>query len=101
MTAAPSGRRRFIVLAFSNAESWDGYSDILVETEERSSGIVIEVKYLEVGDEDSLEAGCRGALEQIEKMGYEGRLRQDGAESIVRYGIACHRKKCRVKMEHC
>ena len=86
---------------FSNAESGDGYSDILVETEEGSTGIVIEVKYSEEGDADSLEAGCREALEQIEKMGYEGRLRQDGAESIVRYGIACHRKKCRVKMEHC
>ena len=85
---------------FSNAESGDGYSDILVETEEGSTGIVIEVKYSEEGDEDSLEAGCREALEQIEKMGYEERLRQDGAENIVRYGIACHRKKCRVRTEH-
>ena len=85
---------------FSNAESGDGYSDILVETEEGSTGIVIEVKYSEEGDADSLEAGCREALEQIEKMGYEERLRQDGAENIVRYGIACHRKKCRVRTEH-
>lgn len=84
---------------FSNAESGDGYSDILVETEEGSTGIVIEVKYSEEGDEDSLEAGCREALEQIEKMGYEEKLRQDGAENIVRYGIACHRKKCRVRTE--
>lgn len=82
---------------FSNAESGAGYSDILVETEEGSTGIVIEVKYSEAGDEDSLEAGCRKALEQIEEMGYEERLRQDGAENIVKYGIACNRKKCRVR----
>lgn len=82
---------------FSNAESGDGYSDILVETEEGNTGIGIEVKYSEAGDEDSLEAGCRKALEQIEEMDYEERLRQDGAENIVKYGIACNRKKCRVR----
>lgn len=82
---------------FSNAESGAGYSDILVETEEGSTGIVIEVKYSEAGDEDSLEAGCRKALGQIEELGYEERLRQDGAENIVKYGIACNRKKCRVR----
>lgn len=80
---------------FSNAESGNGYSDILVETEEEI-GIVIEVKYSDEGDESSLEAVCREALEQIEEMGYAERLRQDGMESIVKYGIACNRKKCRV-----
>ena len=80
---------------FSNAESGDGYSDILVETEEET-GIVIEVKYSNEGDESSLKVGCREALEQIEEMGYETRLRQDGMESIIKYGIACNRKRCRV-----
>jgi len=43
----------------SNAESGDGYSDILVEDDEEGVGIVIKVKYPDGGD---LEAGCREAL---------------------------------------
>lgn len=88
----------------SNAESGDGYSDILVESEEESIGIVIEVKYPDSGKKPSkesspyefLEKGCRDALEQIEKTGYEEALRQEGLETILKYGIACNRKKCRV-----
>ncbi len=80
---------------FSNMESGDGFSDIMVEAEEEGIGIVIEVKY---PDEGSLETGCREALEQIEKMGYETRLREDGMETVLRYGIACSRKKCRAAM---
>lgn len=80
-------------LVISNAESGDGYSDILVELEE-GIGIVIEVKYAEEGN---LELACARALQQIEELGYEDRLRQDGMETIIRYGIACHKKKCKVK----
>ena len=79
----------------SNAESGDGFSDILVETGDGKTGIVIEVKYPDGGD---LEAGCAEALGQIEKMGYESRLRQDGMSVIFKYGIACNRKKCRVRV---
>lgn len=78
----------------SNAESGDGYSDILVETEE-GVGVVIEVKYPDGGD---LDAGCQEALAQIEKTGYEEALVQDGMETILKYGVACDRKKCRVKL---
>lgn len=77
----------------SNAESGNGYSDILIETEDNGIGIVIEVKYSEDGN---LEAGCGKALEQIAEMGYEARLRQNGMKTIIRYGIACNRKTCKV-----
>ena len=40
----------------SNAESGDGFSDILVEIEDENIGIVIEVKY---PDHSNLEKGCR------------------------------------------
>ena len=79
----------------SNAESGDGFSDILVETGDGETGIVIEVKYPDGGD---LDAGCEEALEQIERMGYERRLREDGMTRILKYGVACNRKKCRVKL---
>ncbi len=79
----------------SNAESGDGYSDILVEDEEKAVGIVIEVKYAEDGD---MEAGCEKALAQIGRMGYEAALRQNGAETVIRYGVACYKKKCRIRL---
>lgn len=78
---------------FSNVESGDGFSDILIESGDGELGIVIEVKYPDGGD---LEKGCQEALEQIERMGYEERLRQDDIERVLKYGIACNRKKCRV-----
>lgn len=78
---------------FSNVEAGDGFSDILIESGDGELGIVIEVKYPDGGD---LEKGCQEALEQIEKMGYEEKLRQDDIETVLRYGIACNRKKCRV-----
>lgn len=78
---------------FSNVESEDGFSDILIESGDGELGIVIEVKYPDGGD---LEKGCQEALEQIERMGYEERLRQDDIERVLKYGIACNRKKCRV-----
>ncbi len=61
-------------------ESGDGYSDILVELEEESVGIVIEVKYAPDGD---FEQGCREAMEQIERMGYGDSLLEDGMKQIL------------------
>ena len=72
-------------LVDSNVESGDGFSDILVEIYEKKIVIVIEVKYPDGGD---LEAGCREALNQINQKRYENRLRQNGMETIIRYGIA-------------
>ena len=77
------------------ADTW--YSDILVESEEESLGIVIVVRYSEEGDPENMEKRCGEALEQIERMDYEDRLRENGIEKILKYGFACHRKKCRVK----
>lgn len=77
----------------SNAESGDGYSDILVELEEERIGIVAEIKYAE---KDALEEGCRKALQQIEEKKYAQALKMDGMKKILKYGIACYKKHCRV-----
>jgi len=77
----------------SNAESGNGFSDILVEIYEERIGMVIEVKY---PDGSSLEAGCDEALKQIDQMGYVTRLLEDGMTTIYKFGIACNRKQCRV-----
>lgn len=34
----------------SNRESGDGYSDIMIETEDMEKGIIIEIKYAEDGN---------------------------------------------------
>ncbi|MGN0292953.1 MAG: AAA family ATPase [Lachnospiraceae bacterium] len=76
----------------SNAESGEGFSDILIETQ-NGTGIIIEVKYAEDG---KLERWCRAALEQIKVKSYAARLLEDGMEQIICYGISFYRKRCRV-----
>lgn len=125
----------------SNAESGNGFSDILIEIEDEGIGIVIEVKYPDSGKKTAkdgektitdgemsakdrgkaapaeasfhgvkmssaetkassidanLEEGCRDALAQIEEMGYDAQLRLDGFDTVIKYGIACNRKRCKV-----
>ncbi|MDE7038425.1 MAG: PD-(D/E)XK nuclease domain-containing protein, partial [Lachnospiraceae bacterium] len=77
----------------SNEESGDGYSDILVRSDDEEKGIVIEVKYAEDG---RLEEACRKALEQIECKRYEEELQEEGVEYILKYGIACYKKRCKI-----
>ena len=79
----------------SNQEAGDGYSDILLMMEDEETGVVIEVKYAENGD---LDAGCREALKQIEDKRYEEVLRDEGTEHILKYGIACYKKRCKVML---
>lgn len=80
----------------SNAESGTGYSDILLIVPSEKTGCVIETKYAEDG---AFDAACREAIKQIETHNYAELLRQEGMESIHIYGLACHRKTCRVAYE--
>lgn len=79
----------------SNRESGDGYSDILLMMEDEETDVVIEIKYAENGN---LEESCREALVQIEKNRYEETLRDEGCKHILKYGIACYKKRCRVML---
>ena len=79
----------------SNKESGDGYSDIMVEISDEKIGMVIEVKYAEDGN---LEAGCQEALKQIENRRYVALLRADGMRRILKYGVACRAKECRIEV---
>lgn len=82
-------------LILSSAESGVGYSDILIELSEENIGIVIELKYSENRD---MEAACRQALQQIEEKNYAERLVDDDMDTILKYGIACRRNTCMVRM---
>ena len=78
----------------SNQESGEGYSDILVETENSETVILIEVKYANDGN---LDQACERALQQIEEKKYDEELRENGVDKILKYGIACYMKRCKVK----
>lgn len=80
-------------IAKSNAESGIGYTDIKLTIPSEKVGCIIEVKYAENGRFDS---ACRKAMKQIELEGYVTACKQEGMETIYKFGIACYKKKCRV-----
>lgn len=84
-------------LILSNAESGDGFSDILIEPEDPDVGIVIEVKYASSIAE--LDKACNKAVSQIRSRRYDEKLRNDGREDILAYGIAFQKKRCKVICE--
>ena len=84
-------------LILSNAESGEGFSDILIEPEDPDVGIVIEVKYASSIAE--LDKACNKAVSQIRSRRYDEKLRNDGREDILAYGIAFQKKRCKVICE--
>lgn len=79
----------------SNQEAGEGYSDILIETENSETVILIEVKYANDGN---LDQTCERALQQIEEKKYDEELRENGVDKILKYGISCYMKRCKVKL---
>lgn len=77
----------------SNREAGDGYSDILVETDDGETGIILELKY---ADDGNLDTACKKALEQINRNRYEEILLDEGVPNILKYGISFYKKRCRV-----
>ena len=81
-------------LVKSNAETGEGYSDISIQTPERT-GIVIKLKY---ADDGNLEKACGEALKQIEEKKYAEGLKRRSMKKIIKYGIAFYEKECMVKI---
>ena len=73
----------------------EGYSDILIETENSETAILIEVKY---ANDRNLEQACEQALKQVEERKYDEELRENEIDNILKYGIACYMKRCKVKL---
>lgn len=84
-------------LILSNAESGEGFSDIIIEPEDPDAGIVIEVKY--AASIGGLDESCKKAMEQIKVRHYDEKLRNDGRVNILGYGIAFCKKRCKVVCE--
>ena len=84
-------------LIMSNVESGDGFSDILIEPDDPDAGIIIEVKYSPTFT--GLDEACKKALEQVKTRRYDEKLRNEGRENLIAYGIAFNRKRCKVVCE--
>ena len=80
----------------SNRESGNGFSDIMIRIDDSDTGIIIEVKYDEKGN---MEEECKKAIRQIDDTGYAEALHQEDVKRILKYGIACRKKDCRVLLE--
>ena len=81
----------------SNKEAGEGFSDIFVRTDRDDVGIVIEVKYAE--DEAAAVRESRKAVEQIDHKRYADAFEGRNVSMILKYGIACFKKNCRVYAE--
>lgn len=81
----------------SNVESGDGFVDILVEPEDPDAGMIMELKYAQ--NFQDLEKSCNKAMTQIHDRRYDERLRNEGRNDILAYGIAFCKKKCKVVVE--
>ena len=81
----------------SNVESGDGFVDILVEPEDPDAGMIMELKYAQ--NFQDLEKACNKAMDQIHDRRYDERLRNEGRNDILAYGIAFCKKKCKVVVE--
>ncbi len=77
----------------SNRESGNGFGDIIIKIEDKGIGMIIELKYAE---DAKLSAECESAMKQIENTGYATELKDAGFYKILKYGIACYKKKCKV-----
>lgn len=81
----------------SNVEAGEGFADIIIESEDPDSGIIIELKYSK--EASGLDKACKKAIEQIKDRRYYEYLKNDGRQDIMFYGIAFYKKRCKVIVE--
>ncbi len=83
--------------AQSNLESGEGRADIIIEKQDLTLGIVIELKY--VKEKVDMEEACDKALDQIKEKRYTQYLLNKDITNILIYGITFCKKKCKLKVE--
>lgn len=84
-------------LVKSNIEAGEGFSDIIVETDDPDAGIVVELKYTK--DFKEMEQACQKALDQIKERRYQEYLWNDNRRNVLLYGISFCKKRHRVLIE--
>ncbi len=81
----------------SNREAGHGFADIMVETDDLNSGLIIELKITR--SLSDLDQACQLAMSQIHDREYDMYFRDEGRNDITAYGIAFYKKRCRVIAE--
>ncbi len=81
----------------SNREAGEGFADLIVETENPNTGVIIELKIVDKFTD--LDRACERAMEQIKNRRYDEYLRNEGRSDIIAYGISFFKKRCRVLVE--
>ena len=71
-----------------------GNADIVVETDDPDSGIIMELKYTK--EFEGMEQACQKAIAQIRDRRYYEYLLNDDRRNILFYGIAFCKKRCKV-----
>ena len=84
-------------LVKSNVEAGEGFADIIVETDDPNTGIIVELKYTK--EFRNMEQACQKALQQIKDRRYSEYLLNDGRRNILLYGMAFCKKRCKVIAE--
>ncbi|MCL1803733.1 MAG: PD-(D/E)XK nuclease domain-containing protein [Eubacteriaceae bacterium] len=80
--------------AKSEAESGDGYLDMLCTNVAANAAIVIEEKFSAKSDDASLLEKAQEAMEQIAKKKYAKSV--EGFDTVVAVGIAYASRKCKI-----
>ncbi len=81
----------------SNIESGEGRADIIIEKEDLTLGIVIEIKY--VKEKADMDISCQKALNQIKEKRYTQYLLNKEIPNILIYGITFCKKRCKIIVE--
>ena len=81
----------------SNIEAGEGFADIIAETDDPDSGIIVKLKYTKEFDE--MEQACQKAIAQIKNRRYYEYLLNDDRRNILFYGITFCKKRCKVIVE--
>ena len=75
----------------SERESGYGRSDLMIKDPARTRALLLELKHTE--SETEMNKWLQEAVGQIVKMKYESKLKYEGYETIIRYGMTFHDKK--------
>ena len=92
-------RADFIKTHVSNIESGDGYVDLILESLDGKTAVVIEIKQTKERKDSKIEV-CQKALKQIKDNHYADEYISNlDYKSVYIYGICFHKKLCSVLVE--
>ena len=83
---------------YSNRESGDGYSDIIVVNSKLRTVAILELKYSDSDKLDEMESACRDALNQIENKKYADNPEYRLMKNVKKYGVSFNKKIACVRM---